>query len=319
MSVTTSFIPDVWKVAIIHPIPKINPPADCADFRPISITPILSRILERLIVKTFIYPIFEIPQYQNQFSDQFAFRPTGSTTAALISLFHHITSILAVHTHVHVIALDFSKAFDSVRHSSLASKLASLPLPDCIYNWLLNFLSHRRHCTKFAGLISKLAEINASFVQGSVTAPTKFVIDASDLKAITTDNLIPKYADDAYLIVPLHNARTIELELQGISSWASQNNLTLNYTKSHHIVFRRPRFPRDHDTVARVDAIHRVYEINILGVTITDTLFLSTHVSNLSAKCAQLSFALKTLRSHGLSGTALWWEVTRAHTINRLT
>ena len=145
-----------------------------------------------------------------------------------------------------------------------------------------------------------------------------FVIDASDLKAITAGNLIPKYADDAYLIVPPQNAHTIELELQGISSWASQNNLSLNYTKSHHIVFRRPRFPRDHDTIAKVDTIQRVFEINILGVTISDTLTLATHVSNLSAKCAQLSFALKTLRSHGLAGAALW-EVTRAHIINRLT
>ena len=96
-----------------------------------------------------------------------------------------------------------------------ASKLAVLPLPDCIYNWLLNFLSHRRHCTKFSGLISKLTEINASFVQGSVTAPTNLVIDASDLKAITAGNLIPKYADDAYLIVPPQNTHTR-------SNWSSK-------------------------------------------------------------------------------------------------
>ena len=95
-----------------------------------------------------------------------------------------------------------------------------------------------------------------------------------------------------------------------------ENNLI--YTKSHHVVFRRPRFPRDHDTIAKVDTIQRVFEINILGVTISDTLTLSTHVSNLSAKCDQLSFALKTLRYHGLAGTALW-EVTRTHIINSLT
>ena len=135
---------------------------------------------------------FALPQLTNQFNDQFAFRPTGSTTAALISLFHHITSILAEHTHVHIIALDFSKAFDSVRHSALASKLAPLPLPDCIHNWLLNFLSHRKHCTRFGGLTSRLAEINASFVQGSITGPTNFVIDASDLKALKAGNINPK-------------------------------------------------------------------------------------------------------------------------------
>ena len=68
----------------------------------------------------------------------------------------------------------------------------------------------------------------------------------------------------------------------------------------------------------KVGTIHRVFEIKILGVTLSDTLTLSSHISNLSAKCAQLCFALKTLRSHGLTGVALW-EVTRAHIINRLT
>ena len=85
---------------------------------------------------------------------------------------------------MHVIALDFSKAFDSVCHSALASKLAPLPLPDCIHNWLLNFLSHHKHCRRFGGLTSQLAKIDASFVHGTVTGPTNFVIDASDLKAL---------------------------------------------------------------------------------------------------------------------------------------
>ena len=58
------------------------------------------------------------------FQDQFAFRPTGSTTAALIYLLHTITELLQTQDRVHVIALDFSKAFDSVRHYSLISKLA---------------------------------------------------------------------------------------------------------------------------------------------------------------------------------------------------
>ena len=56
-------------------------------------------------------------------------------------LFFIPLQVCPTHTHMSVSSLDFSKAFDSVRHSSLANKLAKLPLPDCIYNWLLNFLS----------------------------------------------------------------------------------------------------------------------------------------------------------------------------------
>jgi hypothetical protein len=317
-SISSSYIPDTWKISIIHPIPKVVPPVSCADFRPISITPILCRVLEKLVVKSFIYPLYELPQYQELFSDQFAFRPTGSTTAALVSLFHHISDMLSIHTHVHVISLDFSKAFDTARHSSLASKLATLPLPDCIYNWLLNFLSNRQHCTKYDKLISELASINASFVQGSVTGPTSFVINISDLKAIILSNILLKYADDIDLVIPPTNADSIDTELRGIADWAIQNNLVLNYSKSHHMVVRRPRFPRDHVSIRGISSIDRVYEMKILGVTFSDTLTISPHIKYLSVKSAQTAFALRTLHNHGLSGRDLW-TVTQAYILSRLT
>ena len=316
-SLHVPIIPDTWKISIIHPIPKVTPPTSCADFRPIYITPILCRILEKQVVRSFIYPLFELPQCQEIFKDQFAFRPTGSTTAALTSLFQHISNTLVTHTHVHVISLDFSKAFDSVRHSALADKLAPLPLPDCIYNWLLNFFSQKKHCTKYAGLISQLAESTASFVQGSGTAPTSFVINMSDLKAIILNNFLLKYADDIDLVIPPTNADTIETELQGISDWAAKNNLALNYAKSHHIVIRRPRFPRDHESIVKVNSIQSVYEMKVLGITFTDTLSISPHVKYSTSKSAQLSFALSTFRAHGLSGGALW-AVSQAHIISQL-
>jgi len=84
--------------------------------------------MEKSIVKDYLYPTFMHPDYSYLFQDQFAFRPTASTTAALIYLLHTLTELLQTHDYVHVIALDFSKAFDSVRHHSLVSKLANLPL-----------------------------------------------------------------------------------------------------------------------------------------------------------------------------------------------
>ena len=151
-----------------------------------------------------------------------------------------------------------------------------------------------------------------------IKGPTNFVIDASDLKALIAGNFIPKYADDAYLIVPPNNAHTIDLELQGISTWASANNLALNITKSQHIVFRRPRFRREHESIVAVGAFKRVYEIKILGVTISYTLSLSSHVLYLAGKSDQILFTIRILRSHGLSGASLW-EVSRAYIIGRLT
>ena len=112
----------------------------CADYHPISVTPILSRVLEKLVVLKFLYPIFDHPTFAPSFSDQFAFRPTGSTTCALINLNHILADLLQTHPYVHLIALDFSKAFDTVRHSTLLDKCRRFHLLDSLYNWFARYL-----------------------------------------------------------------------------------------------------------------------------------------------------------------------------------
>ena len=149
MSLAASYVPWQWKMAAIHPIPKIPSPSGPSDFRPISVSPVLCRILERIVVRQYIYPSLLCPPYLQTISDQFAFRPRGSTTAALISILHTITSMLANNKYVIVYAVDFSKAFDSVRHSTLFHKYANIDLPDFIYNWLECFFRNHSHCFSF--------------------------------------------------------------------------------------------------------------------------------------------------------------------------
>ena len=129
-SLTEGVVPNQWKRAYIKPIQKIPVPMAPGDYRPISITPILSRLMEKLVVRTFFYPAISDPPAPLSFTDQYAFRPAGSTTAALIALLQCITEILRTNPFVIVIALDFSKAFDTVRHATLMEKLAKLGLPD---------------------------------------------------------------------------------------------------------------------------------------------------------------------------------------------
>ena len=105
------------------------------------------------------------------FSDHLEFRPFGSTTAALVALLHTVADMLATNGFVYVIALDFSKAFDTVGHSSLMDKMAQLAMPDQVYNWIRDFFNGRYHCTKFAVEVSPLVDITASVVQGSSLGP----------------------------------------------------------------------------------------------------------------------------------------------------
>jgi len=199
LSLSYSVVPSQWKSSSITPVPKVPQPKTCQDFRPISVTPVLSRLMEKEFIKLVIYPILDHPKFKHLFSDQFAFRPSGSTTAALIHLVHTLTDMLQTEPYVHVIALDFSKAFDTVRHSTLLAKFSDLPISDCVYNWLLDYFSNRRHCTRFMNKISEFLAISASIIQGTGIGPVSYVVNASDLKAIFLLNKLFKYADDTYL------------------------------------------------------------------------------------------------------------------------
>ena len=97
-------------------------------------------------------------------------------------------------------SLDSSKAFDTVRHSTLLQKLARLDMPDQVYNWLVDFFSGHSHSTEYCSELSSEQEISASIVQESSIGPASYVLNASDLKAITQGNETFKYyADDTYI------------------------------------------------------------------------------------------------------------------------
>ena len=252
-----------------------------------------------------------------QFADQFAFRPTGSTTAALIYLLHQISVLLQDNDFVHLIALDFSKAFDSVRHHTLLHKFAEFPLPNFLHNWLADYFSNRSHCTKFNGLISDITTINASIIQGSGIGPIAYVFNASDLKPLHTVNKIGKYADDTYLLVGSKNSNSIQSELCSIDEWAASNNLKLNTLKSLEMIIRKPRSRKIITTPALTPGIERASSMNILGVTLSDVLTFNEHVGHCVARGMQSIYALRLLRSHGLVGEKLH-EVARATLIAQL-
>jgi len=102
--------------------------------------------MEQTVVQNFLYPALYSPQPALTFSDQL---PTGQQAhvAAIIYVLHKITQLLENDLYVTVYALDFSKAFYSVRHFTLTEKLAILDLPDHVYNWLVSFVPGHSHCT----------------------------------------------------------------------------------------------------------------------------------------------------------------------------
>jgi len=303
--VYVGYYPETWKCAVINPIPKVINPTQPADYRPISLTPILSRILEKIVVKQYFYPTILSTQNNEHFKSQFAFKPTGSTTAALINLFHTVTNMLVDYLYIHIISLDFSKAFDTIRHSSVLNSFSKLGLPDEAFNWLCDFLCDRKHITRFASNISDPAPINASVIQGSAVGPVCFISSISGLKLLNNLNELSAYADDSYVIVPAVNSHTITDELQHIKIFTSSCNLKLNTNKCKEIIITRHN--TNNSTLPEpTDGLERVTSLNVLGVTFNSRMSFSEHVDNLISRGHQRLFAIKVLKNHGLSNSALY-------------
>jgi len=119
-------------------MPRTKPPLAASDFRPVSVVLFLSQILVRIVVTEYTYPSILVPPMANLVADQFAFRPTGSTTAALIDLLNNITELLHHNEYIVLFSVDFSRAFDSVKHKTLVQTMELLDLPDHMFNWLVD-------------------------------------------------------------------------------------------------------------------------------------------------------------------------------------
>ena len=230
-------------------------------------------------------------------TDQFAFRPTGSTTAALIFILHSVTNLLTTYPYVHVVALDFSKAFDTVKHDVLVSKMFADNLPDYLLNWVSSYLEGRGHRNRCVDLTSEIASINDSVVQGSALGPVSFLLYASDLHAKVPGNTMAKYADGSYFIVSSCNTNSLPSELKHISDWASANGLKLNAAKSAELLVCKKSFSCI-NCPPPLSGLARVSEMIVLGVTLTQDLSLSLFMYRLSyQKVIDLSTPFKPVRS----------------------
>jgi len=332
LSISSSTVPLQWKSAVIHPIPKISQPTDPSDLRPISVLPIFSRLTEKHIVKTILNPaLFTLPRHLD-IRNQFAYRPTGSTTALLISMLSHITELLKTNCFVHIISFDYSKAFDTIQHKAVAAKLATIDIPDVIYNWIINYLEDRKHVTYYNNNYSSPSSINASIVQGSALGPFLFNLNSCELQAKYHSNRYFKYADDAYLVVPSSNSSTLPEEIEHHVLWAHGCNLKINANKTQEMIICRRGIPEPSPTLG----VSRVEIMKILGVFVDNRLSFNVNVEKCIVAIHQSFYALKILRTRGLSTSMIncvfkslvlskllyascaWWGYLNQTQINRL-
>jgi len=193
-SIQQRTVPLAWKTAYITPIPKVSHVAGPGDFRPISVTSILARTVEKLIVKNYLTTYLT----GSIFNDQYACKPTGSTTCALVDFTYRIHTLPETNQYVRCVLIDFSKAFDMVDHPIFARKLLALQVPLFLIQWIMSLLTNRMQATRVDFCLSSCLPINRSIVQGSGIGATLFICFAYDLKSRDTLNYLLKYADELH-------------------------------------------------------------------------------------------------------------------------
>ena len=123
-----------------------------------------------------------------------------------------------------------------MHHSSILSKLSSLPIQDHVYNWFVNYMKDHTHTTKYQSFTSQPASINASVFQGSAIGPAMYVVNSMDLIPLHSSCSVDKYPDDRYLIIPAGSDDHLQSEIDSIETWAVANNLRLNKSKSVEMI-----------------------------------------------------------------------------------
>ena len=138
-SIQERSVPNVWKLADVIPIRKTNPVKEIEkDLRPISLTAVLSKTMERFVVKWIMSQIRQLIDL-----NQFGSLPGLPTTHALLSLVHHLYKANDKRDQcVRVLLLDFSKAFDRINHNILLRKMRDMAIDPTLIEWVRSFLSN---------------------------------------------------------------------------------------------------------------------------------------------------------------------------------
>ena len=203
------------------------------NYRPVSLLPIISKVLERHIYKV----LLEHLQLNHPLSAfQWGFLEGRSTVAALLHLTDHWLQALEAGHDICAVFFDFRKAFDSVPHMPLMEKINSLVPHEIIYRWINNYLADRTQAVVVNGSESSVTPVLSGVPQGSVLGPLLFLIYIDDLPSIVHGLLskINLFADDILLyhvISAPEDYEALQSAVSLIEEWSVSNFLSFNAGK----------------------------------------------------------------------------------------
>lgn len=287
------------------PVPKIPVPAEFKHYRPISILPFLSKVLERVVMRQFS----NFLSYNNLLNPyQSGFRPSHSTCSALIKITDDFRKAVDDRQLTLLTLLDFSNAFNCVDHDILLSILRSLNISGSVAEWFTSYLCGRRQRIRSDGIESDWCDVTAGVPQGGVLSPILFSVFINTLVSVLKYSSYHLYADDLQLYVTCGPDEVPEAinrmtaDLEAVKTWTDQYGLLVNPSKTQ-VMFVGGRFhlARLAEPLPPVifDGISLPYcaSLKNLGLHIKSNLSWELQVSEISRKIHASMHGLKRLQN----------------------
>jgi hypothetical protein len=286
-SIQSGIVPDDMKIAKIIPIYKSDDKKLVSNYRPISVLPAFSKIIERLVYNR----LLDFIDKNKILSDnQYGFRKNISTSMALMDLIDKISSSIENNEYTLGIFLDLAKAFDTVNHEILLNKLYHYGIRGTPHVWFKNYLSHRLQYVYLNGTKSDELLMTCGVPQGSILGPLLFILYINDLTTVTKLLTFIMFADDTNIFINGSNLEnltsTANCELKKISDWFSANLLSLNIKKTNYLIFGNKKIS-DLQILINNEMITRVHETKFLGVIIQSNLKWDSHISLIKNKISK--------------------------------
>ena len=232
-------MPDAWCVGTITPVPKNGMSNAMSDYRPISVLPSPSKLIERAVYNQLIYHLESHGLLDNR---QHGFRRDHSTCSAIFELTQYLYNNVDNRKFISCVFIDYSKAFDTIDHEIMSRKLQLYGLSPGVITWCRDYLSHRRQCVKIEDCKSDYKSVNYGVPQVSILGPLFFVMYVNDLlNMFGSDSVeILLYVDDTVIYYADQDANIacnkVADGLDIVHQWCETNKLTINVKKTKHML-----------------------------------------------------------------------------------
>ena len=277
-------VPLDWKAANVTPIFKKGSKGSSGNYRPVSLTCVLCKVMESLLRDA----VVEHLERNHLLRDsQHGFMAGKSTLSNLLEYLEELTKLVDQGHSVDVIYLDFAKAFDKVPHVRLIKKCEGLGIRGQVLKWIDEWLTGRKQRVVLNGKCSKWKEVVSGVPQGSVLGPTLFLIFINDIDyaAEITEAIIKKFADDTkcFMVVESDEQRNqFQGMLNNLEEWSSVWQMNFNTDKCHvlHVGKKNSKYQYEWGG----GYLEKTTEEKDVGVLISDTLKPSLQCAKAASK-----------------------------------